>query len=163
MFKVGDKVRIIDSGDTGASVEDIGVIEHIDDDDLPYKVRIDLRNDYWYFRRNQIEHIENIIKNKNDLKVGDIVTLKNGDRLLVHTDEEFLDMLDKNYNSICDFDDINDDLTYVGDNRDYDIIKVERPFEYETVYKTENKVREMTVDEISKALGYEVKIVKEEK
>ena len=64
---------------------------------------------------------------------------------------------------IPDLDDLNEDLTFA---RDYDdeenkVVKVERPATYYEVFNRDESVREMTVEEISKALGYEVKIVKE--
>lgn len=42
------------------------------------------------------------------------------------------------------------------------IIKIEVP-DYKTIYDSSKEVKEMTIAEISKALGYEVKIVKEDK
>ena len=53
----------------------------------------------------------------------------------------------------------NYDLTYFENNKDYDIIKVER--DGNVIYeRKETEVKKMTVSEISKALGYEVEIVK---
>lgn len=61
---------------------------------------------------------------------------------------------------IADYD-INEDLSLnVGCYGDK-IIKIEVPT-YETVYDSSEEVKEMTMDEICKALGYNVKIIKEE-
>lgn len=101
---------------------------------------------------------------KSDLKNDDIVTLRNGDRL-IYNGEGFMYISYDNDNELRRLSDLQDDLTYddCGDkDEDYDIVKIERPVEYITVYEREEKqeVKEMTVEEISKALGYEVKIIK---
>ena len=99
---------------------------------------------------------------KKDLKDGDIVTLRNGDRLIL-CDENFIDLSDENHNWISDLDCLNNDLTYYNENdEENDVIKVERPVKYETVFERE-EVKELTVDEISEKLGYKVKVVGVEK
>ena len=88
-------------------------------------------------------------------KVGDKLTLRNGVSGFYRNEETYIDGLYE--------DNINDDLTNNGGRGSrFDIVKVERPKKYKTVYEREEeeKVREMTVEEISKALGYEVKVVK---
>jgi hypothetical protein len=55
---------------------------------------------------------------------------------------------------------INDDLTITDIDCGTRITKVEAPT-YETKYEFSKEVREMTIAEISKELGYEVKIIKE--
>lgn len=57
--------------------------------------------------------------------------------------------------------DINDDFTINDKDCGTRIVKVEEPT-YETVYDNTKEVKEMTVAEIEKALGYPVKIVKED-
>lgn len=57
--------------------------------------------------------------------------------------------------------DINEDLTIKAKGYGTKIIKIEQP-EYDTFYDGLLEVKEMTVAEIEKALGYPVKIVKEE-
>lgn len=57
--------------------------------------------------------------------------------------------------------DINDDLTLADKTYGTKIIKVEKPT-YETIYEHQEP-KEMTVAEIEKALGYGVKIIKEDK
>jgi len=60
--------------------------------------------------------------------------------------------------------DLNDNMTMTDrDDKDSDIMKVERAVEYETVFNRDETVKEMTIDEISRALGYEVKIIKEDR
>lgn len=102
------------------------------------------------------------IKTKNDLKAGDIVTLRNGDRLVFrdYDYDNFVDLSDENDNYISDLDDITDNFRYDGNCRENDIVKVERAINYQTIFKD---IHELTVEEISKILGYDVKIVKNHK
>lgn len=106
--------------------------------------------------------MENLIKDKYDLKNEDIVTLRNGDRLIL-IDDEFLDISGEKANNLSQLSNLNDDLTSNYGWGD-DIVKVSRPVAYTTVYerKTTTK-KKMTVSEICKALGYDVEIIKEEK
>lgn len=103
---------------------------------------------------------EELSFNKGDIKEGDIITLRNGDRLLIDADKDVSDLSDENTNPIYSLYCFENDMTYRDGNSNYDIVKVERPVEYSTVYDRKEEVREMTVEEISKALGYEVKVVK---
>lgn len=102
---------------------------------------------------------EELSFNKGDIKEGDIITLRNGDRLLIDADKDVSDLSGKNNNPVYSLHCFENDMTYRSRNSNYDIVKVERPVEYSIVYDKE-PVREMTVEEISKALGYEVKVVK---
>ena len=101
----------------------------------------------------------NEVKTKADLKDGDIITLASGERLLF-SNGDFTDLDEEHYNYITDLDDLKDDLTYINDRRKDDVVKVERPLTYYEVFNREETTKELTVEEISKLLGYEVKIVK---
>lgn len=118
------------------------------------------------YKTKHVAYLERIIKDKNDLEQGDVVTLRNGDKLVYLGDESFADLGDENDNYVSDFEDLNDDLSYTDrwndkPDYDYDIVKVERPATYYTAFEREDKAREMTIKEISEKLGYEVKVVKE--
>ena len=102
---------------------------------------------------------EELSFNKGDIKEGDIITLRNGDRLLIDADKDVSDLSGKNNNPVYSLYCFENDMTYRDGNSNYDIVKVERPVEYSIVYDKE-VVIEMTVEEISKALGYEVKVIK---
>lgn len=98
---------------------------------------------------------------KNDLKNGDIVTLKNGDKL-IYANNCFHDMSDTYDNCLYCISDLNDDMMhYSSNNRESDIIKVSRPIEYVDVFSRPKEPKKMTVSEICKELGYDVEIVKE--
>ena len=98
---------------------------------------------------------------KKDLKFGDILTLRNGDRYVVADGVMYGE--ESNYVYDCEEIDLwyNDDLTENKNDKDYDIVKVERLGN--VIYERKEETKEMTVEEISKALGYEVKVVKERK
>jgi hypothetical protein len=115
----------------------------------------------WWYLKGELTKIGGNMK-KDELKYRDIVTLKNGDELVLFDNGE---LVDKDYEGhwIDSLDDYLDDLK-CRDRcySEYDIVKVERPVEYETVYKRDDVV-ELTVDEISEKLGYKVKVVGEDR
>ena len=123
------------------------------------KVHIKEDDDGHVWDLRAFEELEGLVINKDDIKEGDIITLRNGDRLLIDAGKDVSDLSDENNNSVYSLDYYENDMTYRAGNSNYDIVKVERPVEYSIVYDKE-AVREMTVEEISKALGYEVKVVK---
>lgn len=106
---------------------------------------------YWFFSMDMIELVDTSKLSKSDLQEGDIVTDREGNKSI------FLD--DELYGTTIDLDGLTDELKDDKDYSEYDIVKVERPIKYETVFERK-EVREMTVEEISKALGFEVKVVK---
>lgn len=90
---------------------------------------------------------------KSDLQEGDIVTDREGCKSLFHNGA-----LRGRTLSIYG---LTDDLKDKEGESDNDIVKVERPIKLETVFeRKEPEVIEMTVEEISRALGHEVKVVK---
>ncbi len=114
----------------------------------------------WSFEFDNIERIANDIT-LSDLQFADILTLRNGEKYVVADGC----MLGEDYDYYCDNDEIedyyNDDLTRDSDDiddRQYDIVKVERAGQ--VIYERETTV-EITIAEISEKLGYEVKVVKE--
>lgn len=104
---------------------------------------------------------------KYDLKDGDIVTLRNGAKL-VYCDDCFYDIGNVINNGLYDLDDLTDDLrlnansaTWTNEIKDNDIMIVERPDSYTTIWHRE-EVKEMTLAQVCEELGYNVKIIKEE-
>lgn len=111
----------------------------------------------------------NQIKTKKDLELGDIIVLRNSDELLLVNDGEFYDINNNSgweSNNVCDLDDLKDDLMFDDndeDSRKNDVMLVKRPVRYDIVFDRKDVVKEMTVEEISNLLGYEVKIIKGDK
>ncbi|MBQ8298453.1 MAG: hypothetical protein IJX99_01025 [Clostridia bacterium] len=165
-FKIGDRVKNKSRG--------FGTVKGIDGGD--YAIEFDepiagghscfglcKENHGWWASGNFIELVK---FTKDDLKDGDIVTLRNGDRLLF-IDDEFAELTGNDTdNDLCYESDLSDDLTYDDEDTEYrknDIMKVERPTTYGIVFERKEDKKEMTIAEIEKVLGYGIKIIKEEK
>lgn len=112
---------------------------------------------------------------KKDLRTGDIVTTRNGNvymvMLGVSSDNDDILARDTGYNFLETW---NDDLSAKADRENWDIMKVWRPksaccAKFPDDFRESNytlmfdrkDVKKMTVSEISKALGYDVEIIKE--
>lgn len=111
---------------------------------------------------------------KSDLKNGDIVELRNGqryvyiekynDRFIYSTDsdEVIVNLKDGEYSRLANYD---DDLRYKGrGNCEYDIMKILDMSEFYRKQKwtwEREKTEEMTLEEVCKELGRDIKIVKE--
>ena len=96
---------------------------------------------------------------RQDLQFADVLTLRNGERYVVADNCIYGE--ERSYSRDCDIIQTwyNADLTQNEGDENEDIVKVERAGQ--VIYERKNEVKEMTVEEISKALGYEVKIAKE--
>lgn len=167
-FKIGDRVELykIDGEDYelyGKYVGEVGEIEYINADSDGYAcVNFEdgkiLRP---YFRNIRLAN--KIIK-KSDLRNGDIVTYRNGSKRIVDKKNEKIVLL-RDFDVLCFyFSSFNDDLMRKDESdNEYDIVEVYRPETKETfITERTKKVKEMTLKEVCKELGYEVKIVKEE-
>lgn len=163
-YKVGQKVRVRNLKDGYRSpdgtlftkeMESIaGTIVTIDQVRLEnYHIKEDHREWYWVD-----DFFEDVEFSKDLITDLSLVTLENGDRLIyIKERDEFKDLIVDYDNGLGEIEDIESD-GYVGKHK---IVKIEQP-EFRSVYSySDNVVKEMTVEEISKTLGYEVKIVKE--
>ena len=97
----------------------------------------------------KIVNYKNLTKpfTKEDLKDGDIVTDREGDKSIFHDSELY-------GNTVC-FEALNDDLTGVMDYSNEDIVKVERPVTYETVFEREEEATEQVKTEKISKLSYQ--------
>lgn len=101
---------------------------------------------------------------KDNLQNGDIVTLRNGERL-IYVNKRFYDETSSRVtNSLYGVSDIDNELIF-PDEHDNDIIKVTRPTEYVDVFsrKETKQPKKLTVSDICEILGYDIEIVKEDK
>lgn len=154
-FKVGDKVRFskgMDGSAHGPYVENDDLVRsiiEINDNDI----RLEGLCENW-FRYFELELVNTTNFTKSDLQDGDILTDSEGCSSTYWKG--------RLHGTTISINSLNDDLEGNDGNSENNIVKVERPIKYETVFerKEEPKVREMTVEEISKELGYEVKVVK---
>ena len=97
---------------------------------------------------------------KSDLLDGDIVTQRNEDKKIYSIERNGFIGLDSN--PYLDYDNYTENLLDKDGDEIYDIMKVERAIEYKTVFNRDTEVKEMTIAEIEKELGYPIKVVKEE-
>lgn len=155
-FKVGDRVRFSKKMDRECHtprVEFDNSIRKITEIALSYMIQLEGLPENW-FKDFELELVDVSKFTISDLQDGDIVIDREGCRSLYYDGNFWGATLD-----VCG---LTDDLKDKNDYSDNDIVKVERPIKYEIVFEREEEpeVREMTVEEISKALGYEVKVVK---
>ena len=155
-FKVGDRVRFSKEMKESnhdpkvkfdniirkiVKIRDVWSCKKIELDGLPRNI----------FDEFELELVDTSKFTKSDLQEGDIVTDREGCKSLFHNGA-----LRGRTLSIYG---LTDDLKDKEGKYDNDIVKVERPIKLETVFERK-EVIEMTVEEISRALGHEVKVVK---
>lgn len=139
-FKVGDKVRVIKCSIDGERCKNLNKVSTITEIGeylcYPYMLK-DISEP---FKENELALVEKQFT-KSDLKDGDIVTYRNGDKRtviagnLINSNGYISKKLNQYTNELKD--------TVIGES--LDIIKVERPVKYETVFE-----REEVLDEVEK-------------
>ena len=97
---------------------------------------------------------------KTDLLDRDIVTQRNGDKKIYLIDRDGFIGIDNN--TYLHYNNYAKNLLDEDGDEIYDIMKVERAVQYETVFTRDEEAKEMTIAEIEKELGYPIKVVKEE-
>lgn len=90
---------------------------------------------------------------KRKLRCGDILTLRNGDKLFYLGYGDFDDGTTT--------DDYNENLQFINSfgmpiDSNFDIILIERPIKFLTVYKAKKQITKKEIEEI---LGYEIEII----
>lgn len=143
-FKVGDKVRVV--AKKHGHRFDIGEIVKIEEiSDRDYKCSSLEKNELWWMGEDEFTKVKFI---KSDLKDGDIVTYRNGDKRtviagnLINSNGYISKKLNQYTNELKD--------TVIGES--LDIIKVERPVKYETVFERKEEI----LDEVEKRYLTEV-------
>lgn len=180
-IKVGDKVLLKNRRGSGWSqcgsmdkyMGKIVTVSYIDNDgdfniEEDNYVKPNLCFGKWYFCIDDIERIMYDDFKLDDLQFADIVTTRNGERYVVGEDNMFGES-ECYHLDCCRIERVYEkDLKYTHksfyDNGiDYDIMKVERAGQviWERFEEKKEPAKEMTIAEISEALGYEVKVVKE--
>lgn len=172
-FKIGDRVRILDGrnkpsfrstwaptwvGGMDKYIGEVCAVRYIDE-----VGNYSLKGINYSFAEEWLAPAE---FTKADLKEFDVLECRSGKKMLATRDVP-LDELEADGFSLRTW---NDDLKDNTGADIYDIMKVYRPIDSLPLDKSKWKdlpvvyerteVKEMTVEEISKALGYEVKVVK---
>ena len=135
-FKVGDKVKVIAKKHGHEfAIGEIVKIEEVSDRD--YKCSSLKKNELWWMGEDEFVEWK---FTKSDLKDGDIVTKRNGEkRTLVG---KYL----HNVKRASPLTYYTEDLKDAGGLKEHDIIKVERPVKYETVFERKEEI----LDEVEK-------------
>ena len=135
-FKVGDKVKVIaKKHGHGFNIGEIVKIEEISDRD--YKCSSLEKNELWWMAEDEFTKVKFI---KSDLKDGDIVTYRNGLKKIVSGDKLYGNDL---FTSLRYY---PEDLKDVDGEEEHDIVKVERPVKYETLFERKEEI----LDEVEK-------------
>lgn len=178
-IKAGDKIKIISAQDEKFNYSDvignIYIVKEIRESQIGKKYA-ELKNSIYKPYLYNCELVDEKEKQftKSDLKNGDIVELRNGqryvyiekynDRFIYSTDsdEVIVNLKDGEYSRLANYD---DDLRYKGrGNCEYDIMKILDMSEFYRKQKwtwEREKTEEMTLEEVCKELGKDIKIVKE--
>jgi hypothetical protein len=108
---------------------------------LSHKDKTKINEKYWV--ENSEEHFELINSfTKKDLKDGDIVTYRNGEKRIVNKTENKIVYINDPENLSFYIDNFRNDLTNKRDN-EYDIIKVEK-VQYKTAFERKEEVLDET-------------------
>ena len=136
-FKVGDKVKVINCDISGTNCRNLNRISTITDimdrADYPYK----LKGIGETFREGELELVERQFT-KSDLKDGDIVTYRNGQKKIVFENKLY------GHDHFVSLEYYTKNLEDVDGVEGYDIIKVERPAKYETVFERKEEILDET-------------------
>lgn len=162
MYKIGDKVRVIENtAGHHFKIGEIVKIKTIDSNDTNVPYSCSNENEDWWVCEEDIRPIDYTWKEFEKAPIGTKVTFENG-ILVKGTDPNGIKnncfVNDNYYRSYYDLRDFKDN---VGSKVFGRILKIEEP-EYATVYMSE-ETEEMTMEEVCKALGKQIKIVKEKK
>lgn len=143
-FKVGDKVRIKKDLDSNKMYR-VAIVSKMEE----YKGKVaeivavrgktgyalDIDKGYWKWSDDTFELVESKKFTKSDLKDGDIVTRRDKNKGIVNERDNEIRRLDNN-NMVIPLSSYTEDLKNTGRaGKCLDIIKVERPIKYETVYE----------------------------
>lgn len=178
-YKVGDKVRIVskwnkntEENDEGKMDKYLGTVMTIRrvyvnrDGEAFYDMEEDAGDRPFGLGWNWNEHcIEELVEEAKGIKfginAGDVLTLDNGDKLVVVEEYDGLKTVDiykTNDNSLCEVSELDDKL--VCRDGGEKVMKITR--DGEVLYeRPEEEVKEMTLKEVCEKLGYEVKIIKD--
>ena len=143
-LKIGDKVKVINCDSAGTDCANFNKVSTITDIMNGSKYPYELKGITEYFREKELELVVRQFT-KSDLKDGDIVTLRNGEKYI------------KKGNSIltaCAIIELEDFTENLNDStngkENIDVIKVERPIKYKTVYERVEEEKKEILDKVEK-------------
>lgn len=137
-FRIGDKLKVINIKHCqSCNIGEIVKVVDVEEICKRYSCKTS-EGLVFYFEESELEKLD---FTKADLKDGDIVTYRNGIKRLVNaTNKKIVFIQNPNILSF-DFCDFRDDLTNKNkEGKEYDIVKIERPVKYETVFERKKKI-----------------------
>lgn len=133
-FKVGDKVKVIAKKHGHEfAIGEIVKIEEVSDRD--YKCSSLKKNELWWMEEDEFVEWK---FTKSDLKDGDIVTQRNGLKKMVFENKLY------GSNHFVSLTYYTEDLKDANGNEEYDIIKIERPGKYNTIFERKEEILDET-------------------
>lgn len=186
-IKVGDKIKIISAQDENFNYSDvignIYIVKEIRESQIGKKYA-ELKNSIYkpYLYNCELVNGKEKQFTKSDLKNGDIVELRNGDRyiLIKNARHNQYDTPTDIFMSINKFGSMplswySDSLLNSNGDKSYDIMKISDSFYIPNIFRTHpsgtlvvpdwawkrEETEEMTLEEVCKELGKDIKIVKE--
>ena len=170
-FKVGDRVRIRKDLKKGDSFEiyvtdemeelagEIATIIKVNKSLISVRYVIDKDDGIFSWSEDMFEDLAKPTKEE-------LFKMPTGTKIITNDEENNTFVFDGVDNAALDCRylkdyEINEDLTVTDEYCGTKIIEIQKPT-YETIYKADEEVKEMTIAEIEKELGYPVKIIKEE-
>ena len=136
-FKVGDKVRVIKCSIDGERCKNLNKVSTITEIGeylcYPYMLK-DIREP---FKENELALVEKQFT-KSDLKDGDIVTQRNGLKKMVFENKLY------GSNHFVSLTYYTEDLKDANGDEEYDIIKIERPGKYNTIFERKEEILDET-------------------
>lgn len=133
-FKVGDKVKVIaKKHGHGFNIGEIVKIEEISDRD--YKCSSLKKDKLWWMGEDEFVEWK---FTKSDLQNGDIVTYRDGRKKIVFEDKFY----GSNHFVLLKY--YTEDLKDIDGEEENDIVKVERPVKYETVFERKEEILDET-------------------
>lgn len=152
-FKVGDKVKVI--AKRHGHEFDIGEIVKIEEvSDRDYKCSSLEKNELWWMGEDEFVEWK---FTKSDLKDGDIVTQRNGLKKMVFENKLY------GSNHFVSLTYYTEDLKDANGDEEYDIIKIERPRKYNTIFERKeeilDEVEKKYLANVIKPFRHEIKII----
>ncbi len=140
-FKVGDKVKVVDCEIHGSRCRNLGkifTIRKINKYNIEYPYV--LKGTDERFGDNELIKLQEKQFTKADLKNGDIVTYRNRNKRTVISGK----LIDENGMGAKYLRSYNDRMEDEDGYRNSDIVKVERPIKYETVFERKEEILDET-------------------
>ena len=138
-FKAGDEVKVI-ARKYGHhfNIGEIVKITQINKSD--YTCESFNKHDIWWLKDNEVAEVK---FTKSDLKDGDIVTYRNGNKRIVVSGK----LIDENGMGAKYLRSYDEQIKDKNGCRNLDIVKVERPVKYETVFERKEEILDKTEKE----------------